>query len=86
MQRYRAVDHHDTYCRMRETLDHGSTSDRTGRFMIWSGPPRAAPGFWRAVMLQSDDGYVGQIEADASELLQLALNPSTAGRNVWIYD
>jgi hypothetical protein len=56
--------------------------------MVWSGPPRAAPGFWRAVMLQSDDGYVYQIEADASELLkdQLALNPPTAGRNVWIYD
>jgi hypothetical protein len=72
---------------MRETLDHGSTSDRTWRFMVWSGPPRAAPGFWRAVMLQSDDGYVDQIEADASELLkdQLALNPPTA-RNVWIYD
>lgn len=28
MQRYRAVGHHDTYRRMRETLDLGSTSDR----------------------------------------------------------
>jgi hypothetical protein len=39
-------------------------------------------------MVQSDDGYVDQIEADASELLKdkLALNPPTAGRNVWIYD
>jgi hypothetical protein len=73
---------------MRETLDHRSTSDRTWRFMVWSGPPRDAPGFWRAVVLQSDDGYVDQIEADASELLkdQLALNPPTAGRDVWIYD
>jgi hypothetical protein len=56
--------------------------------MVWSGPPRATPGFRRAVMVQSDDGYVDQIEADASELLKdkLALNPPTAGRNVWIYD
>jgi hypothetical protein len=53
MQRYRAVGHHDTYRRMRETLDLGSTSDRTWRFMIWRGPPRAAPRFRRAAMLQS---------------------------------
>jgi hypothetical protein len=48
------VGYHDTYCRMRETLDPGSTSDRTWRFMVWRGPPRAASDFWRAAMLQSD--------------------------------